>query len=32
MRHDARMRLGPADDIGAVTLDDHEDLHSMPAR
>jgi hypothetical protein len=32
VRHDARVRLGPADDLGAVALDDDEDPHSMPAR
>jgi hypothetical protein len=32
MRHDARVRLGSADDLGAVPLDDDEDPHSMPAR
>jgi hypothetical protein len=32
MRDDARVSLGPADDRGAVALDDHEDLHSIPAR
>jgi hypothetical protein len=32
MGHDARVRLGPADDLGAVALYDDEDPHSMPAR
>ena len=30
--HDACVRLGPADYLGAVALDDDEDPHSMPAR
>jgi hypothetical protein len=32
MGDDTRMRLGAADDLGAVALDDDEDPHSMPAR
>jgi hypothetical protein len=32
VRHDPRVGLGPADDLGAVALDDDEDPHWMPAR
>jgi hypothetical protein len=32
LRHDARVRLGPADDLGPVTLDDDEDGHETPER
>ena len=32
LRYDARVRFGTADHLGAVALDDDEDLHGTPAR